>query len=45
MQYLQEEAQSGDDQDSAHHHRLNWKIILSIKAKARIDWAVSQAAV
>ena len=45
MQYLQEESQSGDDQDSAHHHRLNRKIILSIKAKARIDWAVSQAAV
>ena len=45
MQYLQEEAQSGDDQDSAHHHRLNRKIILSIKAKARIDWAVSQTAV
>ena len=45
MQYLQEEAQAGGEQDQAHHHRLNRKIILSIKAKARIDWAVSRAAV
>ena len=45
MQYLQEEAQAGGEQDQAHHHRLNRKIILSIKAKARIDWAVSRAVV
>lgn len=41
MQYLQEEAQSDDDQDQVHHHLLNRKIVLSMKAKARIDAAVS----
>lgn len=41
MQYLQEEAQSGDDQDHVHHHLLNRKIVLSMRAKARIDVAVS----
>ena len=41
MQYLQEEAQSGGDQDQVHHHLLNQKIVLSMRAKARIDLAVS----
>ena len=43
MQYLQEEAQSGGDMDDLHHARLHQKILLSIRAKARIDLEVSQA--
>lgn len=42
MQYLQEEAQAGGERDQAHHHRLNRKIVLSMRAKARIDLAVSR---
>lgn len=42
MQYLQEEAQAGDDGDQRHNDQLNAKIILSMRAKARINQAVSQ---
>ena len=45
MQYLQEEAQSDGARDHVHHRRLNQKITLSMRAKARIDLAVSRAAV
>jgi len=41
MQYLQEEAQTGGDRDDVHHKLLNQKILLSMRAKARIDLEVS----
>ncbi len=41
MQYLQEEAQTGAGQDDVHHKLLNQKILLSMRAKARIDLEVS----
>ncbi len=42
MQYLQEEAQAGGDGDQRHNDQLNAKIILSMRAKARINRAVSR---
>jgi len=42
MQYLQEEAQAGGDGDQRHNDQLNAKIILSMRAKARINQAVSR---
>ena len=39
MQYLQEEAQTADRHDPLHHQHLSEKILLSIRAKARIDLA------
>ena len=43
MQYLQEEAQAGGA-DHGHSEALNAKIMLSMRAKARINSAVSQRA-
>ena len=42
MQYLQEEAQTGGDGDQQQSQRLTAKIMLSLRAKARINRAVSQ---
>ena len=42
MQYLQEEAQAGGDGDQRHNEQLNAKIMLSMRAKARINRAVSR---
>lgn len=40
MQYLQEEAQAGEGSDPSQGDRLNAKIMLSVRAKARINRAV-----
>ena len=40
MQYLQEEAQAGEASDASQGDRLNAKIMLSVRAKARISRAV-----
>ena len=42
MQYLQEEAQTGRDSDRLQNDLLSSKIMLSMKAKARINTAVSR---
>jgi len=42
LQYLQEEAQSSADVDQRQSEHLNAKIMLSMKAKARINQAVSR---
>ncbi len=42
MQYLQEEAQAGEISDQRQEDLLNAKIMLSVRAKARINRAVSQ---
>lgn len=42
MQYLQEEAQAGGDSDQGQSDQLNAKIMLSMRAKARINRAVSR---
>ena len=42
MQYLQEEAQAGDDNDHRLRDQLNAKIMLSVRAKARINKAVGR---
>ena len=42
LQYLQEEAQSGAEVDRQQAEHLNAKIMLSIKAKARINQAVGR---
>ncbi len=42
MQYLQEEAQTGGDSDQQQSDQLNAKIMLSMRAKARINRAVSR---
>ena len=42
MQYLQEEAQAGETSDQSQGDQLNAKIILSVRAKARISRAVGQ---
>ena len=42
MQYLQEEAQTRGDDDQAQNKRLKAKIMLSMRAKARINRAVSR---
>ena len=44
LQYLQEEAQSGADGEQSHVAGLNEKIMLSLRAKARINLAVSRNA-
>ena len=44
MQYLQEEAQTGGDQDPRQNDRLNVKIMLSMRAKARLNMAVGRHA-
>lgn len=42
LQYLQEEAQSGADGEQSHTDELTAKIMLSVRAKARINRAVSR---
>lgn len=42
MQYLQEEAQAGEISDQSQEDQLNAKIMLSARAKARINRAVGQ---
>ena len=42
MQYLQEEAQTGRESDSLQDDLLSTKIMLSMRAKARINAAVSR---
>lgn len=42
MQYLQEEAQAGETSDQNQGDQLNAKIMLSVRAKARINRAVGQ---
>ncbi len=42
MQYLQEEAQAQDDGDQWQRDQLSTKIMLSMRAKARINHAVSR---
>ncbi|MCY3833981.1 MAG: DNA primase [Chloroflexi bacterium] len=42
MQYLQEEAQADGDLDPRQRDRLNLRIMLSMRAKARINMAVSR---
>ena len=42
MQYLQEEAQAEDELDPRQRDRLTGKIMLSMRAKARINMAVSR---
>lgn len=42
MQYLQEEAQAGEISDQSQEDQLNDKIMLSVRAKARINRAVGQ---
>ena len=42
MQYLQEEAQAGETSDQSQGDQLNAKIMLSARAKARINRAVGQ---
>lgn len=42
MQYLQEEAQAGGDGDQRHNDQLKAKIMLSMRAKARINQALSR---
>lgn len=42
MQYLQEEAQAGGDGDQRHSDQLKDKIMLSMRAKARINQALSR---
>ena len=44
MQYLQEEAQTGGEQDPRQNDRLNVKILLSMRAKARLNRAVGRHA-
>ena len=41
MQYLQEETQDGSERDPLHADHLNTKIMLSMRAKALINTAVS----
>ena len=41
MQYLQEEAQSGAESDEQYHDQIRTKIMLSMRAKALINVAVS----
>lgn len=41
MQYLQEEAQNGSERDEQYNDRIRAKIMLSMRAKARINVAVS----
>ena len=40
MQYLQEEAQNGSDRDEQYNDQIRAKIMLSMRAKARINVAV-----
>ncbi|MDE2852993.1 MAG: DNA primase [Chloroflexota bacterium] len=42
MQYLQEEAQTGGEQDPRQNDLLNVKIMLSMRAKARLNRAVGR---